>query len=99
MITKRKPRHPGGIIQRQYLEPLNLSITDLADILQVSEAILSDIVNEKSSVTPEIALRLSIALQTTPDLWLNLQKHYDLWCAANYSDDWQKVTPIDLKVS
>lgn len=98
-MTKRKPRHPGGIIQRQYLEPLNLSMKDLADILQVSESILSDIINEQTGITPDIALRLSIALQTTPDLWLNLQKNYDLWCAANCSDEWQKVTPIALKVS
>ncbi|HEY9799218.1 MAG TPA: HigA family addiction module antitoxin [Leptolyngbyaceae cyanobacterium] len=99
MITKRKPRHPGGLIKRQYLEPLNITITDFADIIGVSRKTMSEIVNERASVTPDMALRLSTALQTTPELWLNLQQKYDLWCAANESESWKEVTPINLQAS
>ncbi|MBD2364092.1 HigA family addiction module antitoxin [Anabaena sp. UHCC 0399] len=97
MITKRKPRHPGGLIKRQYLEPLNITITDFADIIGVSRKTMSEIVNERASITPDMALRLSTALQTTPELWLNLQQKYDLWCAANESESWKEVTPINLQ--
>ncbi|MBD2501480.1 HigA family addiction module antitoxin [Anabaena azotica] len=99
MITKRKPRHPGGLIKRQYLEPLNITVTDFADIIGVSRKTMSEIVNERASVTPDMALRLSTALQTTPELWLNLQQKYDLWCAANESESWKEVTPINLQAS
>ncbi|MGH2412539.1 MAG: HigA family addiction module antitoxin [Microcystaceae cyanobacterium] len=99
VITKRKPRHPGGLITRQYLEPLNMSIIELASILGISDNTLSEIVNERARITPDIALRLANAFQTTPQLWLNLQNNYDLWCAANESDEWKNVAPIELEVS
>ena len=99
MITKRKPRHPGGLIKRQYLDPLNMSIMELASILGVSPQTISEIVNERAEITPDIALRLANAFQTTPELWLNLQKNYDLWCAAYQSDAWKNVVPINLHVS
>ncbi len=97
MITKRKPRHPGGLIKRQYLEPLNITITDFADIIGVSRKTVSEIVNERASITPDMALRLSVALQTTPELWLNLQQKYDLWSATNESESWKYITPINLQ--
>ncbi len=99
MTTKRKPRHPGALIKRQYLEPLNMSITDFANVIRVSRKTLSEIVNEHASVTPNIALRLATAFQTTPELWLNLQQRYDLWCAENESEEWKNITPIDLVVA
>jgi antitoxin HigA-1 len=99
MIAKRKPRHPGELIKRQYLEPLNITITNFADILNVSRKTVSEIVNEQASVTPNMALRLSTALQTSPELWLNLQQKYDLWCAANESESWKDIAPINLQAS
>ena len=92
--VKRKPRHPGELIQRQYLEPLGMTIAELAAILGVSLEELAQIVAGTAGVTPEVALRLGVALQTTPDLWLNLQQGYDLWWAANRSQDWKKIQPI-----
>ncbi|MBW4625731.1 MAG: HigA family addiction module antidote protein [Brasilonema octagenarum HA4186-MV1] len=97
MITKRKPRHPGELIKRQYLEPLNMTITELAEILAISRQTVSEIINEQASVTPNMALRLARAFQTTPELWLNLQQKYDLWCAANESDAWKEISPINLQ--
>ena len=90
----REPTHPGEIIKYDYLEPLDLSITRLAHILGVSRKAISAIVNERKSVTPEMALRLSRAFNTTPGLWLNLQRNYDLWYAAQKSADWQKIEPV-----
>jgi antitoxin HigA-1 len=91
MPTQRKPAHPGRILRNMYVKPLNLTITDLAKALNVSRKTVSAIVNERKSVTPEMALRLSRAFGTTPDLWLNLQKKYDLWLAMNTKGNWESV--------
>ena len=93
-IRKRAPAHPGRIIKNHHLEPLSMTITDLANVLEVSRKTLSKIVNERGSITPDMALRLSRAFDTSPDLWLNLQKNFDLWRASNDSDDWKKIRPI-----
>jgi addiction module HigA family antidote len=93
---KRPPLHPGRILYNNYLEPLDISVTKMAEILGVSRKTLSNIVNEHKSVTPEMALRLSKALNTTPDLWLNLQKNYDLWHTARETQAWKKVKPVAL---
>lgn len=81
---KRKPVHPGILIKEDYLEPLSISIKDMADNLGVSRKTLSKIINTRGSVTLEMALRLSRAFDTTPDLWMNLQKKYDLWYRKEY---------------
>ncbi len=95
---KRKPTHPGKIIKEDYLLPLSITIKDMAENLGVSRKTLSKIVNEKGSITPEMALRLSMAFDTTPDLWMNLQRNYDLWCVQNSSTTWQFVKPISTKL-
>lgn len=95
---KRKPTHPGVIIKQDYLEPLSMSIKDTAEILGVSRKTLSKIINEGGSVTPDMALRLAMAFNTTADLWMNLQKNYDLWQAETASKDWQRIKPISSKL-
>lgn len=94
MNMQRKPAHPGRIIKNMHLKPLSLTITALADILGVSRKTLSDIVNERKPVTPDMALRLSRAFKTTPDLWLNLQKKHDLWYAMNNTSEWENVRQL-----
>ena len=93
-VRKRPPTHPGGILKRHYLEPLSLTITELAKTLGVSRKTISKIVNEHGSITPDIALRLSKAFNTTPELWLNLQQNYDLWQASERSKDWKMIEAI-----
>jgi len=93
---KRPPAHPGRIIKNHYLQPLSISITDLAGKLGVSRKTISKIVNERGAVTSDMALRLSKAFNTTPELWLNLQNTYDLWYAIHNSKDWQKVQSITI---
>ena len=91
---KRRPTHPGGILKRHYLEPLSLTITEVADDIGVSRKTLSKIINERGAITPDMSLRLARAFDTTPDLWMNLQKNYDLWQAEHISKDWQRVKPL-----
>jgi len=83
---KRKPTHAGCILREDYLNPLKISVTDMASKLGVSRKTLSKIVNEKGAVTPDMALRLSMAFGTTAELWLNLQRNYDLWQAENSNE-------------
>jgi len=91
---KRQPTHPGRIIKEDYLVPLHLTVTDMANKLGVSRKTLSKIVNEGGSITPEMALRLARAFDTSPDLWLNLQKNFDLWQAEHGSKEWKQVKPL-----
>lgn len=91
---KRAPTHPGKIIFEDYLKPLSITIKDMATTLGVSRKTLSKIINERGSITPDMALRLSRAFDTTPDLWLTLQKNYDLWHAEHASKSWRRVKPL-----
>ena len=91
---KRQPTHPGRIIKKDYLEPLSLTITEMASKLGVSRKTLSKIVNERGAISPDMSLRLARAFNTTADLWMNLQKNYDLWQAEHMSSDWQRVKAL-----
>lgn len=90
----RKPTHPGEIIKEEYMKPLRLTVTALAERLGVSRKTLSTIVNERAAVTPDMALRLSRAFSTSPELWLNMQKGHDLWMAEHENTGWAEVAPI-----
>lgn len=91
---ERQPTHPGNIIREDYLKPLAITISELASVLGVSRKTLSKILNGRGAITPDMALRLARAFNTTADLWLSLQKNYDLWQAEHTSNDWQRVKPI-----
>jgi antitoxin HigA-1 len=90
-IRKRRPTHPGGILKRHYIEPLSLTISGVAKDLGVSRKAVSKIINEKGSITSDMALRLSKAFNTTPELWLNLQLKYNLWVAEQKSTGLEKI--------
>ena len=90
----KKPTHPGVIIKEDYLKPLSLTITELSSTIGVSRKTLSKIINERGSITPDMALRLSRAFDTTPLFWLNLQKNYELWQAEHVSKEWQLIKPF-----
>jgi antitoxin HigA-1 len=94
---RRKPIHPGKIILEDYLKPLSITVTDMASILGVSRKTLSKILNERGSITPDMSLRLARAFDTTPELWINLQKNFDLWQAEHVSNDWQRVKPLPVQ--
>jgi antitoxin HigA-1 len=75
------PAHPGSLLKNLYLEPLGISQADCAQNLGVARKTLSMLLNERQGISAEMALRLSKAFDTTPDLWMNLQRNYDLWHA------------------
>lgn len=95
MKTRRRaPGHPGRILKRQFMAPLKLNVTELARALGVSRKTISKIVNERGALSAEMALRLSKAFGTTPQLWLNLQQNFDLWHAAREFNSWRKIERI-----
>jgi addiction module HigA family antidote len=90
----RRPSHPGEVIKGLYLEPAGISIAALAAHVCISRKTLSKIINGRGSVTPDMSLRLSKALGTSPGLWLNMQKGYDLWMAEQEKSEWQNIEPL-----
>ena len=73
------PPHPGEIIRELCIEPLGITITEAAKGLGVSRKTLSAIINGRAGITPEMAIRLGKAFDTTPESWLNQQIQYDLY--------------------
>lgn len=80
-MRMHNPPHPGEILKQLCLDPLDLTITEAAKALGVSRKTLSAIINRRASITPEMAVRLSMAFGTTSESWLNQQLQYDLWHA------------------
>jgi len=80
-MRMHNPPHPGEILKELCLEPLGLSVTAAAEALGVSRKTLSAILNRRAGISPEMAIRLSIAFGTSAESWLNQQVHYDLWIA------------------
>ena len=79
MIPKNRiPAHPGEILEREYLEPLGLSVDGLARHLAIAAAGLREIVHGSAPMTPELAWKLAQAFDSTPEFWLQLQAHHDL---------------------
>jgi addiction module HigA family antidote len=81
------PPHPGEVIQKLCLEPLGLSVTKAAKALGVSRNTLSSLLNGETGVSPQMAVRLSIAFDTTAESWMNQQVQYDLWKARQHRDE------------
>ena len=77
----RKQTHPGTVFYEDVMNPLNLSVTKTAELLGVSRKALSEFINEKSSLSPDMALRISIATGTSAESWMNMQQKLTLWIA------------------
>jgi antitoxin HigA-1 len=86
-MKMHNPPHPGEIIRALCLEPLGLTVTDAAAALGVSRKTLSAILNGRAGISPEMAVRLSMAFGTSAESWLNLQTQYDLWHAEKRRKD------------
>ena len=80
-MRMQTPPHPGEVVKRLCLAPLGLTVTDAAKALGVSRKSLSSIVNGRTGISPQMAVRLSLAFSTTAESWLNQQLQYDLWHA------------------
>ena len=94
MERTRQPSRPGDILKELYLAPLGLSASALAAHIGVSRKTVSAILNGHTSISVDMALRLSRALGTTPDLWLALQQKCDLWTAKQARGAWTEIQPV-----
>lgn len=82
-MSMHNPPHPGEFIREVYLDELNVSSRTVAAKLKVSPSTFNRLLNGKSSVTPEMAMRLSKTLGRSPESWLAMQNNYDLWQLQN----------------
>lgn len=78
LMTMKNPPHPGGVVLRQCIEPLGITITDAATALGVTRSTLSELVNAKRGISPEMAVRLSKVFGGSAESWLTQQALYDL---------------------
>jgi addiction module HigA family antidote len=81
-MNARKPTHPGEVLLEDVIKPLGLTITEAAEKLGVTRKTLSELVNTRSALSPEMALRISKATATSPESWLRMQVKLDLWKAT-----------------
>ena len=95
----RPPCHPGAMLLEEFVKPLNITQTELAQKLGVSYPRLNEVIKCRRSVTPDTALRLSHVLGMSPDFWLGLQQDWDLWHAINSprSAEIKLLKPILMK--
>ncbi len=88
-MLMHNPPHPGEVIRALCLEPLGISVTEAAEALGVSRKTLSAILNGHAGISPEMAVRLSIAFDTSAESWLNQQSQYELWHAEQHRGELQ----------
>lgn len=85
MILNRKPTHPGEILREDVIKPLNMTVTEAAKKLGVTRKTLSLLLNCRASMSPDMAIRVAKATNTTPESWLFMQAKLDLWTAQQRS--------------
>jgi len=85
MIGKRKPTHPGKVLSEDVIKPLGITVTEAAKRLGVTRKTLSTLLNCKASLSPEMAVRVAKATNTSPESWMYMQAKLDLWTAARKS--------------
>jgi antitoxin HigA-1 len=86
-MLMHNPAHPGEVIRELYLDPLGVSVTAAAKALGISRKHLSQLLNGHMGISPEMAIRLSMAFDTSAESWLRQQLYYDLWHAEKGRDN------------
>ncbi|MEO1193873.1 MAG: HigA family addiction module antitoxin [Pseudomonadota bacterium] len=94
MTAKYDPIHPGEILDKEFLEPLGVSASELARRIHVPPNRVTRLLRGQAAVTPNTALRLARALRTTPEFWLNLQLRFDLETASDAGEALDDIAPI-----
>ena len=97
MIKRRKPTHPGLVLREDVLKPLGLTVTEASKRLKVTRKTLSLLINCKSSMSPEMAVRVGKATSTTPESWLYMQAKLDLWEAEQRN--MSKIEPLTKNIA
>lgn len=85
-MKMHNPPHPGEVLSGLWLEPLGISLPEAAAALGISEKVLADIVSGNRGISPEIAVRLSLALGSSAESWMGHQVTYDLWQVEQHRD-------------
>jgi addiction module HigA family antidote len=94
----RTPTHPGEVLKEDFLSPLGLTQVKLAKALKTSFRTINEILNEKRSISPDMALRLARYFGTTPDVWIGLQADYDLyWAKMKSKKTIEEIKPLQRK--
>lgn len=96
-MSMYNPPHPGEFIEEVYLKPFGLSSRFLAEKLGVAPSTLNRVIKKQSSVSPEMALRLSKAIGRTPESWLAMQNNYDLW-QTRQSIDLEHIHKVEFAI-
>lgn len=92
---KRKPTHPGEMLREDFLPDYGLTVTSLSDAIGVSRQSVNELLRERRSVSPEMALRLARLFGNSPEFWLNAQRAVDLWDAAQaIQRDVARIKPL-----
>jgi len=97
--TKLRPTTVGQMLTIEFLQPLNIEISQLADAMGVHRNTLSRILNDKGALTAPIAIKLSVALGTTPEFWLNIQHATEMWDVRHtaYAQEAMNVRRINFQ--
>lgn len=91
----RKPTHPGAILREDVLPALRMTQTELAEMLGVSRLSVSDLLHEKRSLSPEMAMRIGKLLNTSPESWLRMQEAVDLWTLQQDPEKFASVKTLN----
>ena len=92
---KRRPTHPGEMLQKDFMPDFGLTVAGLAEAVGVSRQSISELLRARRAVSPEMALRLSRLFGNSPEFWLNAQRAVDLWDASQaIKDDVARITPL-----
>lgn len=92
---KRRPTHPGEMLREDFLPDFDLSATALAEAIGVSRQTVNELLRERRSVSPEMALRLSRLFGNSPEFWINAQRAVELWDASKtIKKDVQRIKPL-----
>ena len=86
-MKNRKPTHPGEVLLGDVIRPLGLTITQAARDLGVTRKALSELVNQKASLSSVMAIRIAKATKTSPESWLNMQTKLGLWNAKQHEPE------------
>jgi len=94
---KRRPTHPGAILREDLLPAAGINQTQLADLIGVSRRTVHEVVQERRSITVDMAQRLSRILGNSPQFWLNMQQAVDLWDTSEAKrTEYEKLKPLKV---
>lgn len=97
MIIARRPTHPGEMLREEFMPDFGLSVAQLAQRVGVSRQSVNELVHERRSLSPDMALRLARLFGQSPQFWLNLQRNVDIWDSFESSHEAiEAIEPLSL---